>query len=88
MAGRPRLYANAAEKTAAYRRREASRLVSVHRISQEELESELKRLQLAVMSARTAGDALAQQLDPITKLDLLSDLADYFEERSKSRGAD
>jgi hypothetical protein len=87
------VYASAAEKTAAYRRREASRLVSVHRLSQEELESELRRLQLAVMSAREAGDALAQRLDPITALDLLRDLTAYFEERSqgggkKSTGAD
>ena len=88
MAGRPRVYGSAAEKTKAYREREQARLVWVDRISQEQLEVELKRLVFAVVGAGQAGDALAQRLDTITTLDLLSDLADYFEERSKSPEAD
>jgi hypothetical protein len=88
MAGRPRLYTSAAQKTQAYRQREAARVASVDRISYEQLEAGLRRLQLAVMAAGQAGDELARRLDAIMALDLLSDLADYFEERSKNPEAD
>lgn len=88
MAGRPRVYGSAAEKTKAYRQREAARLTFVDRVSQEQLEAQLKRLVFAVVAARQAGDALAQRLDTITVLDLLSDLAAYFEEGGNSAQAD
>ena len=81
MAGRPRLYADAAAKARAYREREEQRSVKWDRVTAEALESHLKRLRLAVVDAQRAGDALACTLDTITVIDLLSGLTAHFEAR-------
>ena len=81
MAGRPRLYANAAEKTAAYRQRESKRTVKMDRLTLEEIEALLGRLMTAVQEAQTAGDALACSLNTRSRPELLADLAIYFEQR-------
>lgn len=79
MAGRPRLYANAAEKTRAYREREAQRTVKMDRITLERFEEDLERLRVAVHLAQDRGDALAQALRTVMITDLLMDLSVYFE---------
>jgi hypothetical protein len=81
MAGRPRLYANAAEKTRAYRQRRDLRVALVDRVCYEQLEVSLKRLMLAVDHARQAKDPLAMQVDTVTWVDALEDLAEHFEGR-------
>lgn len=59
MAGRPRLYANAAEKNRAYReRQELSRMV-VDRQWAEQSRKDMRRLTCAVMDAQKRGDELA-----------------------------
>lgn len=79
MAGRPRLYASAAEKTRAYRERQEQQKVTRDRATLEYLEADLQRLRKAVYTARERGDPLALSLDTITLTDLLEDLALYFE---------
>ena len=82
MAGRPRLYADAAAKTRAYRERQEQRLVKWDRITAEDLQAHLKRLRFAVDDARCAGDPLACSLDTITIFELLTGLSAHFEERA------
>jgi hypothetical protein len=79
MAGRPRLYANAAEKTRAYREREAQRTVKMDRLTLEQIEEELDRLRKAVYVAQERGDPLALSLRTALETDMLADLARYFE---------
>lgn len=79
MAGRPRLYQNAAEKTRAYRERDAQRNVKMDRATLERLEEDLDRLRQAVYAAQHRGDALAQSLRTAMITNLLTDLALYFE---------
>jgi hypothetical protein len=79
MAGRPRLYANAAEKTRAYRERQEQQKVTRDRATLEYLEEVLHRLRQTVYAAQERGDPLALSLDTITWTDLLEDLALYFE---------
>jgi hypothetical protein len=79
MAGRPRLYANAAEKTRAYRQRQAQRSVSMDRVTLEQIEAALERLMTAVLAAQQSGDPLAGSLSTVSRLDLLAELAAYFE---------
>ena len=79
MAGRPRLYANAAEKTRAYRQREEQRTVKMDRITLERFEEDLERLRKAVYLAQERGDPLAQSLRAAMITDMLEDLAHYFE---------
>jgi hypothetical protein len=83
MAGRPRLYANAAEKTAAYRARQEKRFVVRDRVTQEYLEADVRRLLTAVNAAAAAGDGLARSLNRVSWIDLLDSLSAHFEERSK-----
>lgn len=79
MAGRPRLYQNAAEKTRAYRERQAQRTVKMDRITLEQIETHLKRLREAVYAAQERGDPLALSLRTVMQTDMLADLALYFE---------
>jgi len=79
MAGRPRLYANAAEKTRAYREREAKRTVKMDRLTLEQIETDLDRLRNAVYLAQERSDPLALSLRTGMWFDMLEDLAAYFE---------
>lgn len=79
MAGRPRLYQNAAEKTRAYRERQEQQTVTRDRSTLERLEEHIERLRQAVYAAQERGEPLALSLDTITCDDLLADLALYFE---------
>jgi hypothetical protein len=79
MAGRPRLYQNAAEKTRAYRERDAQNNVKMDRITLARFEEDLDRLRNAVYTAQRRGDPLAQSLRTAMMTDLLVDLAAYFE---------
>jgi hypothetical protein len=88
MAGRPRLYADAAAKARAYRQREEERTVKWDRLTAEDLQAHLKRLHLAVLDAQAAGDALARSLDTITLFDLLAGLTAHFEQRATLDAAD
>jgi hypothetical protein len=78
MAGRPKLYNNAAEKTRAYREREAQRTVKMDRVTLDQLEEHLDELRLCVNQAAQRGDPLAQSLRTTMMTDLLADLALYF----------
>src|SRR5580698_6294537 len=79
MAGRPRLYTNAAEKTRAYRERQEKRTIIADRQSFECTVKDMKRLTCAVMDAQKRGDELALSLKVVTTTDMLADLALYFE---------
>lgn len=79
MAGRPRLYADAAEKTRAYRQRREPRMVTTDRVALERLEEHLERLRKAVYVAQARGEALALSLKTVLWTDILEDLALYFE---------
>lgn len=79
MAGRPRLYADAAEKTRAYRERLEQRIVKKDRVTLENLEEDLERLRQAVYGAQERNDPLALSLHTITWSDLVQTLALYFE---------
>jgi hypothetical protein len=82
VAGRPRLYANAAEKTRAYRERQEKRTVAADRQWFEQSVKDMRRLTRAVMLARKSGDALALSLRATTQADMMADLALYFEARA------
>ena len=86
MAGRPRLYGSAAEKTAAYRQRQEQRTVTLDRVAQEVLQEDLDRLMAAVNSACAVADPLALSLDTVSRQDLLLSLACYFEGKSLPAG--
>ena len=79
MAGRPRMYGDAAEKNRAYRARQEKQSVKMRRDDLERFEEHLDRLHAAVFAAADAGDVLACSLDTITSLDLLATLAAHFE---------
>ncbi len=79
MAGRPRLYADAAEKNRAYRARQEKQNVKIRRDDLEVLQAHLVRLRTAVYAAQDAGDVLANSLNTVTHLDLLETLAAHFE---------
>jgi hypothetical protein len=80
MAGRPRLYKNAAEKARAYRERQQEKWAPIQRDDFERLQEHLKRLRLAVYAAEEVGDALASSLKTVTYEDLLAGLAKHFED--------
>lgn len=86
MAGRPRLYENAAEKNRAYRARQAERLVLADRLTFEEAHADLRALTEAVREASQAGDPLARALSTITRHDLLHSLAEHFRQRARDLG--
>ena len=84
MAGRPRLYADAAQKARAYRKREDERYMKRDRITTEQLDLDLRRLRIAVSDAWRVNDPLAVSLKTTTVFDLLESLAAHFEERAAS----
>jgi len=79
VAGRPRMYANAAEKMRAYREKEETRIVLVDRIWFEQTQQDLNRLWHAVHDAQKSGHEIALSLDLRSKTDVLQGLAVYFE---------
>lgn len=79
MAGRPRLYASAAEKTRAYRERLEQQTISVHRGWFEQTQSDIQRLRSAVNTAQNRGDPLALSLRTVTTTEMMANLSLYFE---------
>lgn len=82
MAGRPRIYANAAEKTHAYRERiekENGGTTKVYTHLFEQSQSDMRRLIGAVLKAQRRGDPLALSLETKRATDLVLDLSQYFE---------
>jgi len=77
MAGRPRLYANAAEKTRAYRERQRKHTLEYDAWA-EQTDNDMRRLRRAVHIAQDRGDALALTLRTENMTDLMQDLANYF----------
>jgi hypothetical protein len=79
MAGRPRLYANAAEKTRAYRERQELTRTVVDRQWAEQSLKDMRRLSRAVHEAQKRGNELALSLTSVTIVEMMADLALYFE---------
>jgi hypothetical protein len=79
MAGRPRLYANSAEKNRAYRERQEKRIMAVDRLWAEQSIKDMRRLIDAVHDAQRRGEELALSLRATAISDLVEDLALYFE---------
>ena len=79
MAGRPRLYANSAEKNRAYRERQEKRMMAVDRLWAEQSIKDMRRLMNAVHDAQKRGDELALSLKATSITEMMNDLALYFE---------
>src|ERR1019366_5545907 len=79
MAGRPRLYANSAEKNRAYRERQEKRMMAVDRQWAEQSVKDMRRLICAVHDAQKRGDELALSLRATAITGMMEDLALYFE---------
>ncbi len=73
---RPRQYATAAERQAAFRQRS----LVVERAGLEELRALLERLQVAARTAASGGDALARSLVGGTPETLLRRLCEHWEQ--------
>jgi hypothetical protein len=82
--GRPRQYANAAERQRAYRQRLEEEMVRVNRRDLERLETRLDRLNHAVRNAARAGDPIAQLYSEPSIDGMLFKMTEYFE--GKGRG--
>lgn len=74
MAGRPRLYANSAEKNRAYRTRQEQTHVLVDRWVFEQTDTLLERLMLTAQDAQRRGHPLAASLNMRGRFDLLESL--------------
>jgi hypothetical protein len=82
MAGRPRIHADAAERTRAYRKRieEQDRgTTKVYSEWYERTQADIRRLKAAVWAAQRRKDPLALSLRPQDTQDLMADLTRYFE---------
>ena len=79
MAGRPRLYASAAEKTRAYRQRLEQQTIIVDRQWFEQTQKDIERLRKAVYAAQDRGDPLALSLRTVTTTEMMAHLSLYFE---------
>jgi hypothetical protein len=77
MAGRPRLYASAAEKTRAYRERQRQHISELDGWAEQSVD-EMARLRRSVIIAQGRGDALALSLRTENLTDLMEDLALHF----------
>lgn len=77
--GRPRQYANAAERQQAYRTRLEEEMVRVNRRQWERMEMRLDRLERAVRAASWAGDSLAQAWNEGSVEGMLVRMTSYFE---------
>ena len=83
MAGRPRQYADNAEKARAYRARRAALVVEADREWFEDINARLYRLLSSVASAARAGDPIAASVRISTCAELLESLAVYFERQAQ-----
>lgn len=70
--GRPKVYANAAEKHRAYRARRAAEMILVNRESLLSLEARVAGLEASVRRARQAGCPIAAQISANSALDGLT----------------
>lgn len=77
MAGRPRLYANAAEKTRAYRERQRQHISELDEWAEQAV-NDMTSLRRSVIVAQGRGDVLALSLRTENLTDLMHDLARYF----------
>ena len=77
MAGRPRLYANAAEKTRAYRERQQQHISELDKWAEQAV-NDMTRLRRSVIVAQGRGDTIALSLRTNNLTDLMEDLASYF----------
>jgi uncharacterized protein Yka (UPF0111/DUF47 family) len=77
MAGRPRLYINATEKTRAYRERQRQHTSEFEEWAEQAAE-DMRRLRRSVIVAQHRGDVLALSLRTENLTDLMQDLARYF----------
>jgi putative IMPACT (imprinted ancient) family translation regulator len=80
--GRPKLYADAAEKSRAYRARRAAEMVSVNRESLALWEARVERLAAAVRSAHSAGCPVASKIRGTSTQAVLDELTAWFEGRA------
>ena len=85
---RPRRYASAAEKQAAYRARLQAGTATVDREALERLYQRLDRLQGAIAAAARAGDPLARRCRAGSVDTTLDMLIAAFEEEAGRRDAD
>lgn len=81
MAGRPRIYANAAEKTRAYRERKRQHTSEFDEWA-EQATNDMLQLRWAVIIAQDRGDVLALSMRTEKLTDLMHDLAAYFSGKS------
>jgi hypothetical protein len=82
MAGRPRIHADAAERTRAYRKRieEQDRgMIKVYSEWYEQNQTDARRLIIAVWAAQRRKDPLALSLRTKKTVDLMADLTRFFE---------
>jgi hypothetical protein len=77
--GRPRQYANAAERQRAYRERLGEETVRVNRRALERLEARVEGLYRAVQGASRAGDSLAAAWNEGSEEGMLARMTSYFE---------
>ena len=82
---RPRQYASAAQKQAAYRARLEASTALVDRRALEHLHERLERLQTAIGSAARAGDPLARRCRAASIETMLDKLAAAFQEQASQR---
>jgi hypothetical protein len=83
--GRPRQYANAAERQRAYRERLDEEMVRVNRRELERLEARLEALHQAVGAASRAGDPVAQACAEVSIDGMLAKMTRYFEGKMTGR---
>lgn len=77
--GRPRQYANAAERQRAYRERLEEETVRVNWRALERLEARVEGLYRAVQAASRAGDSLAVAWNEGSEAGMLARMTSYFE---------
>jgi|HubBroStandDraft_4_1064222.scaffolds.fasta_scaffold1524975_1 uncharacterized protein Yka (UPF0111/DUF47 family) len=78
MAGRPRIYANAAEKTRAYRERLRKHTSEFEEWAEQATDA-MRYLRRSVIIAQRRGDVLALSLRTEDPIDLMKDLTSYFD---------
>lgn len=76
--GRPKLYADAAAKHRAYRKRLEAETVRVDRRAWAQLEESANRLALAVIEARVAGCPVARETVGASTYTVLDSLTQWF----------
>ncbi len=76
--GRPKLYADAAAKNRAYRKRLAAQTVRVDRRRWAALEEQVNQLAEAVAEARRAGSPVARQIVGASSATIIDSLTAWF----------